>query len=201
MEGFTVTLPQELQTDRLRLRRWLPADRVPFAALNADPRVMEHFPAVLSREASDALATRIEAHFDRHGFGLWALEIPTVASFAGFVGLAVPGFEAHFTPCVEVGWRLASAYWGRGYATEGARAALTFGFRSLALREIVSFTVPGNVRSRQVMERIGMARHPADDFDHPALPEGHRLRGHVLYRISRPARSDTHLQPVAATLS
>ncbi len=189
-QWLAVTLPRGLRTDRLLLRRWLPTDRTPFAALNADPQVMEHFPAVLSREESDALAARIEAHFDRHGFGLWALEIPSVASFAGFVGLSVPSFEAHFTPCVEIGWRLAAENWGRGYATEGARTALGFGFQARALREIVSFTVPGNRRSRQVMERIGMAHDPAGDFDHPALPEGHALRRHVLYRIARPELPD-----------
>ena len=115
------------------------------------------------------------------------MEIQNVASLAGFVGLSVPSFEAHFTPCVEIGWRLAAEHWGRGYATEGARAVLTFGFQTLTLGEIVSFTVPGNARSRQVMERIGMVHGPADDFDHPALPEEHPLRRHVLYRIARPA--------------
>ena len=178
-------LSEELQTDRLCLRRWLPSDRVPFAALNADPQVMEHFPAPLSRQESDRLALRIEAHFDRHGFGLWAVEILNVAPFAGFVGLSVPGFDAHFTPSVEVGWRLARQFWGHGFATEGARAALTFGFQTMALDEIVSFTVPGNVRSRRVMERLGMVHDPADDFDHPAFPEGHSQRHHVLYRIRR----------------
>ena len=178
-----MTLPLELRTDRLRLRQWLPSDRMPFAALNADPRVMEHLPAVLPREESDRLAARNEVHFDRHGFGLWAMEIPNVASFAGFVGLSVPSFEAPFTPCVEIGWRLAADHWGRGYATEGARAVLTFGFQILELGEIVSFTAPGNVRSRRLMERIGMVHDSADDFDHPALPEKHRLRRHVLYRI------------------
>jgi ribosomal-protein-alanine N-acetyltransferase len=139
----------------------------------------------LPRDESDALAGRFEAHLDRHGFGLWALEIVDVAPFAGFVGLSVPGFDAHFTPCVEIGWRLAAEHWGRGYATEAARAVLAFGFASLGLREIVSFTVPANSRSRRVMEKIGMVRSAADDFDHPRLPEGHRLRRHVLYRVTR----------------
>ena len=192
-----MTLPQELRTDRLRLRRWLPSDWVPFAALNADPQVMEHFPAVLSREESDRLAGSIDAHFDQHGFGVWAMEIPNVALFAGFVGLSVPSFEAHFTPCVEIGWRLAAEHWGRGYATEGARAVLTFGFETLALAEIVSFTVPGNVRSRQVMERIGMVHDSADDFDHPAMPEDYARRRHVLYRMTRPALPNSRLQPAA----
>src|SRR5262245_7444407 len=134
----------ELRTDRLYLRRWCAADREPFAALNADPRVMEHFPAPLSREDSDALAGRIESHFKQHQFGLWAVEINDVSPFAGFIGLAIPSFEAHFTPCVEIGWRLAADHWGNGYATEGAEAVLAFGFEQLRLAEIVSFTVPGN---------------------------------------------------------
>jgi RimJ/RimL family protein N-acetyltransferase len=180
-----MSLPRELSTARLRLRRWLPDDRTPFAALNADPRVMEHFPATLSREESDARAARIEAHFEQHGFGLWAAEIPEVTPFAGFVGLSVPTFEAHFTPCVEIGWRLAAEHWGQGYATEAARAVLAFGFEALGLEEIVSSTVPANLRSRRVMEKIGMIHDAAGDFDHPALPEGHALRRHVLYRIAR----------------
>ena len=180
-------LPRELRTERLRLRRWRPDDRAPFAALNADPRVAAFLPGTLSRAASDALAARIEAHFATRGFGLWAVELPGEIPFAGFVGLSVPAFEAAFTPCVEVGWRLAHACWGHGYATEGARAALDFGFARLGLAEIVSFTVPGNARSRQVMERLGMTHDAADDFDHPALPEGHALRRHVLYRARRAA--------------
>lgn len=180
-----MTLLLELRTPRLLLRRWRPEDRVPFAATNADPRVMEHFPATLSRQESDARADRIEAHFDKHGFGLWAVEIPGVAPFAGFIGVSIPGFEAHFTPCIEIGWRLAFEHWNRGYATEGARAALAFGFESLQAKEIVSYTVPGNFRSRRVMERLGMTHSPSDDFDHPSLPEGHPLRRHVLYRLAR----------------
>ena len=156
--------------------------------MNADPRVMEHFPAALSRVESDALAARIDEHFAGHGFGLWAVEIPGVAPFAGFVGLSVPGFQAHFTPCVEVGWRLAADHWGGGYATEGARAALAFGFDALELDEIVSFTTAGNLPSRRVMHRIGMRHDTGDDFDHPALPDGHPLRRHVLYRISADAK-------------
>jgi RimJ/RimL family protein N-acetyltransferase len=183
-----MSLPLEIASDRLRLRRWLPSDRGPFAEMNADLSVMEFFPAVLSREESDELAARIEAHFDQFGFGIWAVEIPEITPFAGFIGLSIPRFEASFTPCVEIGWRLARQYWGRGYATEGARAALAFGFETLQLDEIVSFTVPTNVRSRRVMEQLGMTHRPGDDFDHPLLPEGHALRRHVLYRIGRPAR-------------
>jgi len=143
---------------------------------------MAHFPSALSKQESDTLADRIHAHLEQHGWGLWAVEVPGVTDFAGFVGLSRPRFDAHFTPCVEVGWRLAAEFWGRGYASEGAAAALTFGFEVLALPEIVSFTVPGNVRSIRVMERVGMTRNPDDDFDHPGLAEGHALRRHVLYR-------------------
>jgi ribosomal-protein-alanine N-acetyltransferase len=179
--------PNELRTARLRLRAWRASDREPFARMNADPRVMEHFPAPLAAAESDALLERIRAHFAARGFGLWAVEVPGGPDFIGFVGLSVPDFEAAFTPCVEVGWRLAAEHWGRGYATEAARAALAFGFGSLGLPEVVSFTVAANERSRRVMERLGMRRDPAEDFDHPSLPAGHPLCRHVLYRIARAA--------------
>ena len=175
----------ELTTRRLRLRSWQPADAEPFAILNADPRTVQYVPGPLSRRDSDAFLDRIEAHFRAEGFGLWALEVPGVTPFAGFVGLNVPRFAAHFVPCVEIGWRLAPDYWGRGYATEGARAALGFGFDRLQLDQIVSFTVPQNRASRLVMERIGMTRDSADDFDHPSFPDGDPLQQHVLYRITR----------------
>lgn len=175
----------EIRTPRLLLRRWRDEDLPPFAALNADPMVMEHFPALLSRAESDLLAARIRQGMQERGFGLWAVEVPGVAPFAGFVGLAVPPFEAPFTPCVEIGWRLARDAWGKGYATEGARACLEVAFGQLDLDEVLSFTVPANVRSRGVMERLGMRRSPADDFEHPRVPEGHPLRLHVLYRIRR----------------
>jgi RimJ/RimL family protein N-acetyltransferase len=177
-------LPPELQTERLYLRRWRPDDRAPFARLNADPHVMEFFPGVLSRAESDARADRIEAHFERHGFGLWAVEIPGITRFAGFIGLAIPTFEAPFTPCVEIGWRLDADHWNHGYTTEGARKVLEFGFASLQLKEILSYTVPANIRSRRVMEKIGMTHSLGEDFDHPLLPEGHPLRRHVLYRVA-----------------
>ena len=174
-----------LRTDRLVLRPWRADDRVAFAALNADPVVMEHFPATLDRAASDALATRIAEHFDRHGYGLWAVEAPGTVPFAGYVGLSVPRFEAPFMPAVEIGWRLARDCWGRGWATEAARRVLDFAFAEGGLDEVVSFTVPANRRSWTVMERIGMARDPAGDFDHPVLPPGHPLRRHLLYRRRR----------------
>ena len=177
--------PSGLETARHRLRRWRPEDLPAFSALNADPVVMEFFPKPLSRDESDAMAARIEDHFERRGFGLWAVEVPGSAGFIGFVGLSTPPFEAHFTPCVEVGWRIAREHWGRGYATEAARAALDHGFGRLGLPEIVAMTVPANRRSRGVMERSGMTRSPVDDFDHPLLPEGHPLRRHVLYRARR----------------
>jgi RimJ/RimL family protein N-acetyltransferase len=177
-----MSLPRDLRTDRLYLRRWLASDRPAFAELNADPRVVEFLRGALSRDESDALADRIEAHFEQHGFGLWAVEIPGITPFAGFIGLSIPRFEAAFTPCIEIGWRLAAEHGNQGYATEGARAALAFGFRWLQVEEIVSFTVPNNVRSRRVMEKIGMTHSASDDFDHPLLPEGHPLRRHVLYR-------------------
>lgn len=155
--------------------------------MNADPRVTEHLPAPLSRVESDAVIERLATHWRQHGFGLWAVEILATEQFAGFVGLSVPRFEAHFTPCVEIGWRLAAQHWGNGYATEGARAALQFGFDVLQLAEIVSFTVPANTRSMRVMERLGMSRDLAGDFDHPLVPAGHPLRRHVLYRLAYPA--------------
>lgn len=174
-----------LETGRLRLRAWRRADRAPFAALNADPRVMAHFPGTLERASSDALAERIQGHLAERGFGLWAVEVLGGPAFVGFVGLSVPRFESHFTPCVEIGWRLAAEQWGKGYATEAARACLAHGFGVLGLEEIVSFTVTGNARSRAVMERLNMVRRPDEDFDHPSLPAGHPLRRHVLYRLKR----------------
>lgn len=147
---------------------------------------MEHFPAPLSRAQSDDLIEAIEAGFEVNGFGLWALELRESGEFIGFTGLAVPSFEAHFTPAVEVGWRLARSAWGRGYATEAARAALAFGFEQAGLDEIVSLTTVGNRRSRAVMERLGMTHDPAGDFDHPGIPVGHPQRRHVLYRLAPP---------------
>jgi len=174
-----------LTTSRLLLRRWRASDRLPFQAINADPRVMEFMPRLLSQEASDALIDRIEQHFEQHGFGVFAAEALAEKAFIGFIGLNVPSFEAHFTPAIEIGWRLAFDAWGRGLATEGARAVLSHAFGPLTLPEVVSFTVPGNQRSRRVMEKLDMVHDPADDFDHPDLPEGHALRQHVLYRVDR----------------
>jgi RimJ/RimL family protein N-acetyltransferase len=177
-----------IETPRLLLRHWRAEDREPFYRINSDPNVMRHFQSTLSRAASDALAERIEAGFEQYGFGLFAAELRGDGRFAGYIGLAVPGFEAHFTPCVEIGWRLAPDLWNRGLATEGARAVLAYAFHQAGLEEVVSFTVPANLPSRRVMEKIGMTRDPADDFDHPRIPEGHPLRRHVLYRIRKPSR-------------
>jgi RimJ/RimL family protein N-acetyltransferase len=180
-----------LVTPRLKLRTWSDGDLAPFAALNADTRVMEHFPKVLDQAESDAAAARICDGFDRHGFGLWAVEVPGVAHFIGFVGLNIPKFEAFFTPCIEVGWRLSYEHWGHGYAIEAAHAALCFAFEELHRDEVVSYTVPANVRSRRVMERVGMTHSPEEVFEHPLLDPGHPLRLHVLYRL-RAEKFDRH---------
>ena len=175
----------DIQTDRLLLRGWRDSDREPFARINRDPLVMEFFPAPLSADESSALFDRIESHFEQHGFGLWAAELRDTGGFVGFIGLAVPRFEAPFMPCVEVGWRLDAAYWGKGLATEGARAVVRNAFDVLHIDELVSLTVPANVRSRRVMEKLGMTHDPAEDFEHPMMPAGHSLRRHVLYRLKR----------------
>jgi RimJ/RimL family protein N-acetyltransferase len=173
-----------LRSERLLLRPWRESDRLPFRELNADPRVMEFMPELLTAEASDALLNRAQEHFSRHGFGPFAVELLDSGSFIGFIGLSVPAFDAPFMPAVEIGWRIAFEHWGKGLASEGARAALGFGFNDVGLEQVVSFTAPANLRSRRVMETLGMTHDPRDDFDHPNLPEGHPLRRHVLYRIS-----------------
>lgn len=180
-----------IKTSRLILREWRESDLDAFASLNADPRVREFFPSLMTRAESEASIGRMRAHQAEHGFGFWAIEAPGVADCVGMCGLAHVYFEAPFTPCVEIGWRLAHEYWGRGYAPEAARAALDYGFDTLKLDEIVAFAVVENAKSRRVMEKVGMTYDPADDFDHPGLPAGHPLRRHVLYRIrgaSRPPR-------------
>lgn len=178
--------PTPLTTERLLLRRWRSTDLEPFAAMNADPRVMEHFPSPLDRASSDARVKGVETAFAAEGLGLWALERRDTGAFIGFAGLAVPGFAAPFMPAVEVGWRLAFSAWGHGYASEAARAALADGFGRVGHVEVVSFTAATNTRSEALMRRLGMTHDPVDDFDHPGLPVGHRLRRHLLYRV-RPA--------------
>ena len=172
-----------IKTKRLILRPWKESDLESLAKLNADPRVMEYMIAPLSREQSDAQAKNIQAKMQEQGWGFWAVAVPGVADFIGFIGLGHVPWVASFTPAVEIGWRLGFDFWGKGYATEGAKAALAYGFQTLQLKEIVAFTAVANMRSRAVMEKLGMHRDPKDDFDHPKLPEGHPLRRHVLYRI------------------
>lgn len=174
-----------LASKRLRLRHWTAQDLVPFHAMNADPRVMEFFPAPLDVAASAALLRRIEHGIATYGFGLWALELRESGRLIGCVGLGVPSFEAPFMPCVEIGWRLSYDYWGHGYATEAAESVLAFGFQHLKLAEIVAFTAAQNVRSQRLMRRLGMLYDPTADFAHPALPEPSPLRQHVLYRMTR----------------
>lgn len=174
----------EFDTERLRLRQWCAEDREPFAQLNADPKVMEFFPTVLDRTESDALADRCRDLIAERGWSFWAVEVKQTRAFIGFVGLHIPIPELPFSPCVEIGWRLALRHWGKGFATEAARGALRVGFEQLGFPEIVSFTPLGNLRSRAVMERLGMCES-AQTFEHPSIPMGNTLRQHCLYRLSR----------------
>jgi len=183
-ENVAVEIPT-VETERLLLRAWSAADREPFAAMNADPEVMRYMSGRLDRAGSDALVDRIIEDWATNGFGLWAIERRSDGRFIGFAGLWRPRFEAPFMPAVEVGWRLSRDAWGLGYATEGGRASVRHGFEEVGLDEIVSFTAVGNVRSRRVMERLGMTRDPADDFDHPRIEPGRPIRRHVLYRLRR----------------
>ena len=181
----------ELRTPRLVLRQWRESDREPFAALNADPSVMEFFPALQSREASDASIDAWQSQFTLRGWSNWAVDMAESGRFIGFVGLSVPRRILPCSPCVEIGWRLARSDWGLGLASEAASEALRAGFERVGLPEIVSFTAVGNARSRAVMERIGM-RNAGEDFEHPGVPEGHALRLHCLYRLSRDKWRQTH---------
>ena len=187
--GFIAVDPSLLAGPRVRLRQWTEADRPPFASLNADPVAMEFFPALLTREQSDAMAERIANAISARGWGLWTAEqiSPDGAAprFMGFVGLNSPIADLPFKPCVEIGWRLARPFWGQGLATEAARMALRVGFEVLALDEIVAFTTLRNVRSRALMERLGMQESTGETFDHPSVPEGHPTRPHCLYRLPR----------------
>jgi len=174
-----------IETLRLRLRPWRLEDLSPFAALNADPAVMKYFTKPLNRTETKSYIEQLVAHFHQHGFGRWAVEVKDGGQFIGAVGLSVPPWPTSFTPCVDVGWRLASDQWGRGYAGEAAQAALRHGFNVLGLPEIVSFTTEANERSRALMERLGMCRSEADDFDCPGIPPNHPWRRYVLYRMDR----------------
>lgn len=173
----------EFETERLFLRQWKAADREPFAALNADPRVMEFFPALLTRAQSDAMADRCESLIQERGWGFWAAECKASREFIGFVGLHIPSAALAFSPCVEIGWRLGFQHWHQGLATEAAQGALRIGFGVLGLQEIVAFTAVPNLRSRAVMQRLNM--HESGTFEHPDVPEGHALRLHCLYRLSK----------------
>jgi RimJ/RimL family protein N-acetyltransferase len=184
----------EFDTPRLKLRQWRDADREPFAALNADPAVMEFFPALVDRAASDRSIDFWQAQFAERGWSYWAVELLATSEFIGFVGLSVPRATLPFSPCVEIGWRLARRFWGQGYATEAALASLAVGFETLTLDEIVSFTALANARSQAVMRRIGM-RNVQRDFEHPLVPENHPLRLHCLYRITRPEWQAQTTQP------
>jgi len=173
--------------EHLILRQWKDSDLEPYAAMNADPEVMRHFPALLTKEETAASLERQRRAIDERGWGLWAVEVDGM--FAGFTGLNTPSFSAHFTPCTEIGWRFRREFWGRGLACRAAREAVRFGFDSLKLTEIVAFTAATNDRSRRLMERLGFERDAGGDFDHPSMPEGHVLRRHVLYRIQPEATS------------
>ncbi len=187
----TFPAPLELHTRRCVLRQWQPVDLEPWVAMNADPEVRRHFPSLLTAEAAAAEAGRCRDAIAQRGWGMWALDLPGVMPFAGFVGLNVPHYDAPFVPAVEIGWRLPRAAWGSGYASEAAQAALEFAFTRLGLREVVAIAVPGNQASLRVMQRLGMVRDMAGDFDHPRIEAGHPLRRHVLYRVAATA------QPVA----
>ena len=183
----TFPAPLELHTRRCVLRQWKDADLAPWAAMNADPAVRRYFPSLLDADQATAEAARCREAIAQRGWGMWALEIPGEFSFAGFVGLNVPHYDAPFVPAVEIGWRLAPSVWGRGLASEAAQAALDFAFAHLAVREVVAITVPGNEPSRRVMQRLGMVHDEAAAFDHPRIEAGHPLRRHVLYRAQAPA--------------
>lgn len=184
MDHVTEPSGGNLTTERLLLRGWDDEATQALLALSTDPDVMRHFPALASEDQIRGLVRRQQANLDAGRPGLYAVEVLGTGRCIGFVGLSTPSFQAPFTPCVEIGWRLARHAWGHGYATEAARAALAHGFDTLRLPEIVSFTAALNVPSIAVMRRLGMRTDPADDFDHPSVPEGHRLRRHVLYRLT-----------------
>jgi len=175
-----------IETERLILRTWRDSDLEPFAQLNSDPVVMEYFLQPLTREESNAWVERMQAHQARHGFSHYAVELKESGLFVGSIGLSVPSYETPFSPFVEIGWRLMAAWWNQGLVTEGAKAVLRHAFDDLQLSEVVAFTVPANLRSRRVMEKIGMVRDLAGDFNHPRVPEGHPLQPHVLYRRRNP---------------
>jgi RimJ/RimL family protein N-acetyltransferase len=172
-----------IETDRLILRAWKEEDLLPFSQLNADPQVMEHFPKLMSLSETESMIKVIHQRQLEHGFCLFATELKTTGDFIGFIGLNIPNYQTPFSPFVEIGWRLAAKFWNQGYATEGALATLKYGFQTLNLKEIVSFTATTNLTSQRVMEKIGMTRDLDGDFEHPSLDKNHRLARHVLYRV------------------
>lgn len=181
--------PAILRTERLILRQWKESDVLPYATLNADQRVMEFMLGTMTEAETRQSIENIKKHFDTHGFGRWAVEIADAEKFIGFVGINIPTYTLPFSPCVEVAWRICADEWGKGYAPEAANEAMRDGFERVGLQEIVSFTTLTNLKSRRVMEKLGMQYCPAEDFDHPMVPEGHRLRRHVLYRMTQDAWS------------
>ncbi len=172
-----------IKTERLILRPWRESDQLPFSLINKDPKVMEFIPIPISREQSDAMIKSYEEEWDQRNYGRWALELPGVDDLIGYVGLHYTDFKSDFTPCIEIGWRLASAHWGKGYASEAAKAALDYGFNKLNQKEFFAFTYKGNMNSRKLMERLGMTYDPTLDFENPGLPEGHPMGSYVVYRI------------------
>ncbi len=182
-----------ITTQRLTLREWIDSDIETFVLINQDPHVIEFLPGALTRTQTLAFVDRIKLHFKQNGYGLWAVSLNETGEFIGFVGLSIPSFSSHFTPCVEVGWRLSSQYWGNGYATEAAQKAIETGFSQFNLKEIVSFTTEKNIRSIRVMEKIAMKRNSDDDFLHPNLATNHPLSKHVLYRIQLSSIQRDHL--------
>ncbi|MBL8510828.1 MAG: GNAT family N-acetyltransferase [Betaproteobacteria bacterium] len=181
----TFPAPVELRTPRVSLRQWKDSDMADWITMNADPEVRQYFPTVLTAEMAFAEAGRIRAAFSQRGWGLWAVEVPGVFVFAGFVGLMVPAYEAPWMPAVEIGWRLRRDAWGKGYASEGAEAALQFAFQHLALPEVVAISVPTNTPSHKVMERLGMVRDTSADFDHPKVPADWPYKRHILHRHTK----------------
>ena len=178
-----------IETERLILRPWKDTDLPPFAAMNADPRVRRFFPSLLTREESDASVTRFLESHQHDDFGFLAAELRENSQFIGLIGMQAMKFALPRVaqPAAEIGWRLTPEVWGRGLATEGARTVLQFAFEQLRLTEVVAFTVPANLASRRVMEKLGMTHDPHDDFDHPLIEDGHPMQRHVLYRIEREA--------------
>ena len=182
MVNFYMTI---IETDRLILRLFEEKDIEPLSFINQDPKVCEFFPVPLNRAETETMIRKFIDHYNKNKFSIYAVELKSTKEMIGFCGLFIPSFEAHFTPCVETGWRLGSQYWNHGYATEAAKTVLQYAFETLHLNEIVSFTAVNNIRSRRVMEKIGLHHNTDDDFDHPKIEKSHPLCGHVLYRITK----------------